>query len=156
MKHVKKIRFNSQVSEVQLIYKSKIDPLDRPKVTTYREAIAIFREHWNADTIELQEEVKVLYLNRGLRVLGLYPLSTGGMTDTTVDCRLIVLAGIRLGATALMLCHNHPSGSTIPSEPDKTITQKVKAAAGLLDIRVVDHIILTKTGHFSFASDGLL
>jgi DNA repair protein RadC len=75
----------------------------------------------------------------------------GGITGTLVDVRLVFKTALELGATALILCHNHPSGNLTPSEADKTLTQKLKVAGQNLDIHVVDHIIVTENGYFSFA-----
>ncbi len=100
--------------------------------------------------------MKIIYLNRANKVLGIYAASSGGISGTLVDSRLIFAAAIRLGASALMLCHNHPSGNLKPSQNDKALTHKIKSAAAILDITLHDHIILSPEGFYSFADEGIL
>jgi DNA repair protein RadC len=103
------------------------------------------------DTICLQEQFVVLYLNRANRVIGSYQLSKGGITGTIADVRLILSVALKTLATGLILAHNHPSGSLKPSEADKQITNKIRQAAKLLDIELIDHIIMRSEGYYSFA-----
>jgi DNA repair protein RadC len=79
----------------------------------------------------------------------------GGITGTLVDVRLVFKTAIELGATALIVCHNHPSGNLTPSEADKKLTQKLKIAGQNLDILVLDHLIISENGYFSFNDQGL-
>jgi DNA repair protein RadC len=144
------------VSEVELVYKSKVKAADRPQVKCSLDASVIFRALWNDNTIELREEFKVLYFNRANRVLGLYPLSIGGTTGTVADIRLLFAAALKANAVTLMIAHNHPSGNLQPSEADKMLTQKIVEAAKLLDMKLLDHLILTPDKYFSFADEGLL
>ncbi len=105
---------------------------------------------------ELQhEEFWVLYLNNSNKVLAKSQLGKGGITGTLVDVRLVFKPALEMGATALILCHNHPSGTLLPSDADKQITQKLKAAGQNLDIKVLDHIIITENGFYSFNDDGI-
>jgi DNA repair protein RadC len=101
------------------------------------------------------EEFWVLYLNNSNKVLSKSQQGKGGITGTLVDVRLVFKTALEIGATALILCHNHPSGSLIPSEADKKLTQKIKVAGQNLDIHVVDHIIVTENGYFSFADENI-
>ncbi len=102
------------------------------------------------------EEFWVLYLNNSNKVLSKSQQGKGGITGATVDTRLIFKNALEIGATSLILCHNHPSGSLIPSEADKNITKKIKAAGQNLDIQVLDHLIVTENGYFSFNDEGIL
>jgi DNA repair protein RadC len=102
------------------------------------------------------EEFWIIYLNNSNKVLQTSQLSKGGITGTVVDVRLAFKNALQLGAVALILCHNHPSGTLKPSQADKTITQKIKTAGESLDIKVLDHLIVTETAYFSFADDGIL
>jgi DNA repair protein RadC len=106
------------------------------------------------DTICLQEQFVVLYLNRANRVIGSYQLSKGGITGTIADVRLILSVALKTLATGLILAHNHPSGNLKPSEADKQITSKIRQAAKLLDIELLDHIIISSEGYYSFMDDG--
>ena len=101
------------------------------------------------------EEFWVLYLNNSNKVLSKIQLGKGGITGTVVDVRLVFKAAIEMCATGLILCHNHPSGTLIPSDADKQITKKLKAAGQHLDIQVLDHIIITENGFYSFNDDGI-
>lgn len=104
-----------------------------------------------------QKEVfAVVFLNRGNKVTHLEIVSEGGITGVVADPRIIFKKALEHNATALILCHNHPSGNTRPSKADEAITQKIKQAAGLLDIQIMDHIIVSSEGYFSFADEGLL
>jgi DNA repair protein RadC len=145
-----------QVAEVELVYRSKVKHHDRPVVVHNTDAYTIFLEHWNAGTIELIEEFKLLLLNRAHRVLGICALSRGGMTGTIIDPKLVFITALKTAATSIILCHNHPSGNLRPSERDKQITQQLKEAGALLEIRVLDHLIISGEGYYSFADEGLL
>jgi DNA repair protein RadC len=101
------------VEEVTLIYRTKIKPSERPKVTNSKTSYELLISHWDPDTIELQEEFKVLYLNRSAGVIGLYEVSKGGLTGTVVDVRLIFAAALKMMACSIILAHNHPSGTGI-------------------------------------------
>jgi len=98
----------------------------------------------------------ILMLNNSNKIIYKYPLSKGGITSTMVDTRLVYKSALAHGSTALILVHNHPSGTLQPSQADKTITQKLKNAGDLLDIKILDHIIVTEKTYFSFADEGIL
>jgi DNA repair protein RadC len=102
------------------------------------------------------EEFWVIYLNSSNKVLMKSFLSKGGITSTSVDLRLILKSALQIGAVGLVLAHNHPSGALRPSGADKNITKKIKQAAEILDIKVVDHLIITENSYFSFADKRLL
>lgn len=102
------------------------------------------------------EEFWILYLNNSNKVLKKQQLSKGGITGTLVDVRLVLKQALEVGAVALILCHNHPSGTLQPSQADKSITEKLKNAALSLDIKVLDHLIITEQAYFSFADKELL
>jgi DNA repair protein RadC len=102
------------------------------------------------------EEFWILYLNNSNKIIQKNQLSKGGITGTLVDVRLVLKNALETGATALILCHNHPSGTLKPSQADKDITQKLKTAAQSLDIKVLDHLIITEKAYFSFADESML
>lgn len=102
------------------------------------------------------EEFWILYLNNSNKVLQKSQLSKGGITGTLVDVRILMKQTLELGAVGLILAHNHPSGSLKPSNADKDITQKIKRASESLDIKVLDHLIITQKDYFSFADNQLL
>jgi len=102
------------------------------------------------------EVFAVLFLNRANKINHFEIISTGGITGTVADPRVILRKALEEEAVSLILCHNHPSGSLRPSRADQELTQKIKGAAALLDIRVLDHLIVSEEGYFSFADEGLL
>lgn len=102
------------------------------------------------------EEFWIIYMNNSNKVIQKSQLSKGGITGTLVDVRLVLKTALEVGATGLLLAHNHPSGTLKPSTADKQITEKLKKAALSLDIKVLDHIIITETTYFSFADAGIM
>lgn len=102
------------------------------------------------------EEFWIVYLNNSNKVLKKIQLSKGGILGTLVDVRLVLKAALQIDAVGLILTHNHPSGSLIPSQADKKITQKLKIASETIDIKVLDHLIITEKAYFSFADENLL
>lgn len=102
------------------------------------------------------EEFWIVFLNNSNSVLHAGQLSKGGITGTLVDVRLVLKQALELGAVGLILAHNHPSGTLRPSEADKQITQKLKQASLALDIKVLDHLIITQKEYFSFADENIL
>jgi len=148
------VSFN--VAEVKLSYRTRVKASERPQVTSSVGSAAILRQGWDQDKIELLEQFKVLLLNRANKVLGILELSTGGVAGTVADPKLIFVAALKACASAIILCHNHPSGNLKPSAADLQLTKKVKQGGELLDIAVLDHIILTSEGYYSFADEGLI
>ncbi|WP_225037002.1 RadC family protein [Winogradskyella sp. SM1960] len=102
------------------------------------------------------EEFWILYLNNSNKIIQKNQLSKGGITGTLVDVRLVLKNALEVGATGLILCHNHPSGTLKPSQADKDITKKLKVAAQSLDISVLDHLIITENAYYSFADENIL
>jgi DNA repair protein RadC len=102
------------------------------------------------------EEFWIVYLNNSNKVIQKNQLSKGGITGTLVDVRLALKTALEVGATGIILAHNHPSGTLKPSEADKKLTKKLKIAAESLDIKVLDHLIITEKAYFSFADENML
>ena len=114
-------------------------------------------ENWDKQTIGLHETFKVLLLNNANKVKGTYQASTGGLTGTLVDLRILFAVVLKTLSVGIIIAHNHPSGTKKASEADINLTAKIKKAAELLDIRVLDHLIILPTGdYFSFADNGML
>ncbi|MBU0941889.1 MAG: DNA repair protein RadC [Bacteroidetes bacterium] len=101
------------------------------------------------------EEFWIIYLNNSNKILAKSQLSKGGITGTLVDVRIVFKSALEMGATSLILCHNHPSGTLVPSDADKHITKKLKIAGDSLEIKVLDHLIITETNYFSFVDEGV-
>ena len=127
--------------------------LERPKITSSRDA---------AHTMQViigsleHEEFWVLYLNNSNKIVAKVQISKGGLTGTLVDVRLVFKRALEVAAVGIIVCHNHPSGKLQPSTADKQLTSKIKAAGITLDIKLLDHLIITEKAYFSFADEGLL
>lgn len=133
--------------------RSVSEPQVRPKITSSKQAFSIF----SAVISDLShEEFWVAFLNRSNLLIERVQISQGGLTGTVTDVRLIMRKGLELKTSSLLLCHNHPSGNLQPSHQDKQVTQKLKDAAALFDIQVLDHIIVANNSYYSFADEGIL
>lgn len=143
------------VSEVKLSYKSKVKPSDRPQVISSQSAYDILMQHWS-DQIEYLEEFNILLLNQANRVLAFYNVSKGGRTGTVVDAKIVFTAALKLNAVGLIISHAHPSGNLRPSLADINLTKKLVEGAKLLDMTILDHLIVSPSGYFSFADKGKL
>jgi len=145
-----------QVSEITLHYQSKVKASLRPKITNAEEAYRILHLYWDKNKLELLEEFKVMLLNRANKVLGIVNISSGGISGTVADPKLIFATALKTGCSAIILAHNHPSGNLKPSEADIKLTRKLKEAGKFLDLPVLDHIIITAEAFYSFADEGVL
>jgi DNA repair protein RadC len=143
-----------QVSEITLAYHPLVKNSERPQIHSSKTAYDLIIKNWDHNIIDFQEQFKVMLLNRSNRVLGISTISTGGITGTVADSRIIFSIALKAGACGIILAHNHPSGQLSPSEQDKTLTRKIVDAGKMLDIQVLDHVIITSEGYYSFADDG--
>lgn len=105
---------------------------------------------------KLLESFVVVYLNRANKIIRQETISDGGITGTVADPRIILKKALDHHAVSIILCHNHPSGNLKPSKADEQLTNKIKNAASYLDIQVMDHIIVSEEGYYSFADEGLI
>ncbi|SDM29062.1 DNA repair protein RadC [Daejeonella rubra] len=145
-----------KVCELQLVYKQTFKPSQRPKITNSLDSYNLLISIWNTEIIGFIEEFKILLLNRAHKVIGCYDISTGGICGTVADPRVIFAAALKSCATSIILAHNHPSGNLTPSEADISLTRKLKDGGLILDIAVLDHIILSTEGYYSFADEGII
>jgi DNA repair protein RadC len=146
----------AKICEIDLIYRPEIPVCDRPHVNTSVHAHAVFRENWNDMTIGLYEEFKVMYLNNSNRCLGILTASKGSITGTLADTRLVFGAALKAAATSIIVAHNHPSGNLKISQSDRALTRKLSLAGESLDIKVLDHLILTPDHYLSFADEKIM
>lgn len=102
------------------------------------------------------EEFWIIYMNNSNKIIQKTQQSKGGITGTLVDVRLVLKTALEVGATSLILVHNHPSGTLKPSQADQQLTQKLKTASESLDIKVLDHVIITEKAYFSFADENMM
>jgi DNA repair protein RadC len=145
------------IPKVQLSYVCDFAGLPPRRLTCSNDAYIYFRDNYEDGKIGHIEQFYLLLLNRNNRVLGIQKVSEGGVAGTVVDPKIILQAALLSNASAIILCHNHPSGNLNPSSQDVEITNKVKQAARFMDISVNDHLIITPEGQFySFADNGLM
>lgn len=131
----------------------KAEPRSRPKIDTSQDVFDLL----NPTLADLpHEEFHAVYLNRSNKVLATERISTGGVTGTIADTRIILKSAINLLACGLIVSHNHPSGNLQPSASDRKLTKKLQEACKHLDMQLLDHVILSDNGYFSFADEGLL
>ena len=145
-----------EVAEIQLTYKSNVKPSLRPKVNGSKDAYELLKENWDASRIEFIEQFKAVLLNRANKVLGILEVSTGGVSGTVADPKVIFAAAIKANASSFLVAHNHPSGNLSPSQADIDLTRKLRDGGKLLEIQLLDHLIVTVEGYYSFADEGAL
>ncbi len=142
-----------QVAEIELTFKNKVRPCDRPQITSSRQSYDILLNNWS-DQLEWIEEFNILLLDRANRVLCFYNVSKGGQTGTVVDAKVVFAAALKSRCVGIILAHNHPSGALHPSLADIQLTKKLVEGAKLLDLKILDHIIVTPYDYYSFADEG--
>lgn len=134
----------------------KVKKSELTKITSSRDGYDVFKQIFNADTIDWLEESIILCLNRANKVVGYYKLSSGGVAGTIMDSKVIFTVALNCGASAIIVAHNHPSGQLKPSDADIKVTKNIKEAGQIMDIPLLDHIIVTDEGYYSFADEGQL
>ena len=143
-----------EIAEIQVSY-SNIQK-DRVKINGSPTAFKTLLQTWNMNTIELNEDVKVILLNRASEVLGVYHLAKGGVAGCFIDVKLILSVALKSNTSSIILVHNHPSGNLLPSDADKSITTKLKKACEQVDLNLLDHLIISKDSYLSFKDEGLI
>ena len=141
--------FKSKLREVQAVYKTH-HTIENVKISCSMDVNDFMRKIYPVD-INIREAMMVLYLNNSNRTVGYAVASIGGITGTLVDVRLILRDALLTQSTSIILVHNHPSGSLKPSQSDIVLTEKINKATKVMDIKLLDHLILTDCGFFSFA-----
>lgn len=141
-----------KVSEIKVSYTNKNQ--EKIKIENSNQLYELAISIWNNKNIELQEEVKVLFLNRNNIVLGYYSLAKEGISACLVDIRIILSVALKANASAIVVIHNHPSSNPNPSKSDWDLTERIQQACMLLDLVFVDHLVITKETYFSFADKG--
>ncbi|RZK21337.1 MAG: DNA repair protein [Pedobacter sp.] len=145
-----------KVSEIEISYRPAFKLSEKPKVTSSRIAYSIFDQSWDRNRIELLEEFKVMLLNRQNRVLGVLNVAQGGLSEVMVDPKVIYSGALRACASGIILSHNHPSSELKPSDADIKLTRRLSEGAKLLGIEVLDHIIISAYGFYSFMDEGMM
>lgn len=145
-----------KVSEVELVYLSKVKPSERPRITNSHYAYEVLLNTWDMNKIELVEQFKIVLLNSNNGCLGVSAISMGGISSCIVDKRIIFATALKANAVGLILAHNHPSGNLNPSKIDIDLTAQIAECGKLFEINVLDHIIVTKNGFSSMADNALM
>ena len=147
--------FTQNLAEIEIHYRNKVKLSDMEKVAGSRDVYDVLQRIWSP-RIDHVEEFMILCLNRANRVLGWAKVSQGGLSGTVADPKLIYQIALKSNACSIILAHNHPSGNLQPSEADLQLTRKLKEAGLMLDLPVLDHLIISSEGYYSFADEGLL
>jgi len=129
---------------------------ERIEIKNANEAASLFYSIENMeDNMEHHEMFYAAYMNQSGKVMGVMKIAEGGIDSTAVDTRIIMQGGLLLNASSIILCHNHPSRNTRPSTDDLDMTKRLKSAAEILKMRVLDHIIISKDNYTSMAEEGV-
>ncbi len=150
-----KIAPNYRPPRLRIVYSKKLNKKDVRKVTSSSDVSKVLKEIWS-NQIETREEFIVLLLDRSNNILGYHVLSSGGITGTVADLRLLFGVALQSLATSVIIAHNHPSGNLSPSQSDIALTKKIKEAGEIMSITLLDHIIVTKSGYCSFQDEGYM
>ena len=143
------------IPEITISYSSKVNLSNAPIIKGSLDAADILLSGW--DDLEVRESFKILLLNRANKVKAIYEVSRGGVSATVVDPKLVFAVALKTLSSAIILCHNHPSGNLMPSNADIQLTKKLVSGAKLLEMNVLDHIILSPEGdYYSFADESLI
>lgn len=143
------------LQEIELTYKIS-EPVIANSLITPMAIYELLLSQWNKKTINLLEESKVIYLNRANQLLGICSHSKGGISGTYIDNRLIIATALKSVASGIILAHNHPSGKLKPSYQDEVLTKNLINCCKIFEIDMIDHIIVTAKGYFSFRENGKL
>jgi len=167
----------NELGKLSMIDFQKINGIGETKSITIMAALEMGRRRLNAESVQKQaikssqevaqylnekfkdltyEVFAVIFLNQANKIIHFEVISKGGITGTVADPRIILRLALEFGAVGIILCHNHPSGNLNPSSADKAITKKIGDAASLMDIKLLDHIIVSDEGYYSFMEEGLL
>jgi DNA repair protein RadC len=144
------------IPEYKITCSMKVKQSELFPVSSSKDCYKYLQNCYEPETISYKEYFYVLFLNRANKVTGYAKIGEGGITGTVADPRIVLQMALMAGAASLVLCHNHPSGNLKPSRQDEELTQKIKCAANYLDIKVLDHVIITEDAYYSFADEGIL
>ena len=150
------LKSDYKITEVELIYHRKQSRKNEKVVTQSQTSYEILRAAWDDSKIDLVEHFKILLLRQNNACIGVSHIGTGGVSSCVADAKIIFATALKANACQIILSHNHPSGNLKASGNDIALTQQLVAAAKMLDMKVLDHLILTSEGYLSFADEGLM
>jgi DNA repair protein RadC len=142
------------LAEISISYKVKASNL--PTVTRAEDIYDFLKEIWNKELINVQEQFVAVFLNNTNKIIGYRVISTGTMKMCLVDIKLLASLALHTMCTAVILAHNHRSGNLVASRQDEAITFKVKEALALIDVRLIDHVIISDRAFISMTAEGIL
>lgn len=141
-------------ARISITYNSRI--LNNKSIKTHDDAYKMIISVWDKELINVQEQVMAFFLNGRNKLIGYRLISTGTSNKSLVDVKLLISLALHTMASAVIIAHNHPSGSLQASENDREITRKIKDVLELIDVKLIDHFIISDSGHYSFAEEGEL
>ena len=141
---------------IEVKYSKHVPKKSRTTLTSSQDTSMLLRNIFSQDTFHWREEMILLCLSKANDVIGYYKISSGGTSGTVCDPKIVFTTALNCTASSIIVAHNHPSGNNKPSSADMDITKKLVNAGLLLDIKVLDHIILTEETYYSFADEGLI
>ena len=145
-----------EVSEITVAYHPKRKISEQPTIVSSSSAYECFMKVLDKDLLQFQEQALAIFLNAGNKLLGIHHLSRGGITGTVMDPRVLFAIALKAGASQIIIAHTHPSGQLTPSNADKRMTERIKQAGQLLDIKLLDHLIISAEGYTSMAEERYL
>ncbi len=149
-----KVEKSKEMPEIRLKYVSTM--VEKTKIRWSEDAYKVLLSLFNPDTIEYMEEAVVLFLTKANSTIGWARISSGGTSSTIIDPKVVFTMALNCGASYFILGHNHPSGRLEPSNEDMSITKELRMAGKLLRLDLIDHLIVTPQGFYSFADKGAL
>ena len=148
---------DSILNEITVRYRRRKIKNLATTITNSNDAINLLKQLYDQDGIHFQEEFIAIFLNNANEVIGYQKLSRGGMNATIVDMRILFSLALKTLSSAIIISHNHPSGNLKPSHNDFKLTEKIRDAGLILDVKLLDHIIVSPTfAYFSFLDEGRL
>ena len=152
--YLQQLKGNWSVGEIKISYKPLIT--DHTVITSSYQAYELIKQLWDNEKINLQEQFAALFMNTSKKTIGWKLLNTGTTANCLVDIKLLVSLALHCMCTHIVIVHNHPSGNLKTSDSDETITKTIKDALKLIDVQLMDHLIITENGHYSFSDEGLM
>lgn len=149
---LKSLKGDWTASRIKVSYETNF--LNDSSITTQVGAYNIILHCWDKELINLQEQVMAFFFNRRNKLIGYRLISTGSSTQCHIDIKFLVSLALHTMACQVIMAHNHPSGELIPSDSDKNVTSKIKEALDLIDVKLLDHFIISISGYYSFAEQG--
>jgi len=148
------MKIKTEMKEIEVSYNKETN--NAPKIQSSQDAYRVLRPLFDDSTITFYEEFFVLFLDRKNSVIGYRMIGRGGVAGCVVDAKVIFGIALKCVCSSIILSHNHPSDNLKPSSADIQLTKKLKQSGKMLDVAVLDHLIITASGYYSFADEGMI